>query len=60
MFSIYLLPCTCFYTNFTQRLYSFIIDIPFILITIFSCNLFIYNLLLLFLYIFYVLSFTKT
>ena len=36
--------CTCFYINFTQCLYSFIINIPCILIIIYSCNLFIYLL----------------
>ena len=48
------------YTNFTRSLHSLIINTPFILIIIFSCGLYIYRLLLLFVYIFYVLLFTLT
>ena len=40
------LSCACFYTNFTQCLHSFVIKIPFILIIILRCNLFIYHLLI--------------
>ena len=45
---------------FGQYLHSYVINIPYILRMIFSCNLFIDHLLLLFLYIFYVVSFTLT
>ena len=44
------------YPNFTQCLYSFIINISFTLIIIFSCNLFIYH----FYTYFYILSFILT
>ena len=50
----YLISCTCF----TLILHSFIINITFLLIIIFSCNLFIYLLLLCFIHILYILSFT--
>ena len=38
----YLLSYTCFYNTFTHNLHLFITSIPFILIIIFSCNLFIH------------------
>ena len=55
----YLLSCTCFYTNFTQYPCSFVINIPFILIIIFSCNLFMIYYYYFYTY-FYVLSFILT